>query len=51
MCVCVCQEEGVDQLCMSCTVHSNNRLSPAIIINFLQVLLLRHKDPLVSLVS
>lgn len=45
------QEEDVEQLGLNYVAHSDNQLSAHLILEFLQVLLLAHKDPLVIMVN
>ena len=45
------QEEEIEQLSLDFTAHSNNQLSSSKVIDFMQFILLHHKDPLVLRVS
>lgn len=45
------QEEEKEQLSLNYIAHSDNRLSAQLVLEFLQFILLAHKDPLVTLVS
>lgn len=45
------QEEEVEQMALTYISHSDNRFSTQLVIDFMQFLLLTHKDPLVVMVS
>lgn len=45
------QEEEKEQLSLNYIAHSDNRLSAQLVLEFLQFILLAHKDPLVTMVS
>ena len=45
------QEEDIEQMNLNYIAHSHNRLSAQCVLEFLQLLLLAHKDPLLVMVS
>ena len=50
-CAHLLQEEVREQLSLNYVAHSDNRLSAQLVLDFLQFILLAHKDPLVTMVS
>ena len=45
------QDEDVEQLNLRYVAHTGNRLSAHLVLDFLQIILLSHKDPLVLMVG